>query len=862
MGESHDKLVSMCDPTHLRSLLLLTCLLFPRLLAADDAVSGEKLAYFEKHIRPLLIEHCYSCHSIEADAREGELLLDSRSGWTIGGQSGPAIVPGDAAASLLIRAVRYEDPAIQMPPEAKLDARQIALLERWVQSGAADPRQSVDAHDAARDGMQPKPSDPIAGRDHWTFTPLSRPTPPPVASPRWPRSAIDSFVLAKLEAEGLSPSQDADRRTLIRRLSFLLLGLPPSAEAVEQFERDTSPNAYPRLVDSMLSSPEFGQRWGRHWLDLARYADSNGLDENFLFREAWRYRNWVIDSVNVDIPLDQFVLQQIAGDLMPFESIQQRDRQRIASGFLVIGPKVLLGNDPRQRRMDVADEQLDTIGKTFLGMTLGCARCHDHKFDPVPTSDYYAMAGIMTSTEVLETRYMLGQQRMMEQLIGLGEDGHELDRQYEEYWRRRPKLQERLGRAKEALKHLKKEEDPALAELVEKHPDSLAPETLDEGNEREVRVAAQTRLIERLTGELKPPPIPPRAMVPTDVDSPADEAVRLAGHFDRRGEVVRRGTLRVIDDEPLAIPDGSSGRLELARWLADVDRGAGRVVARVIANRVWYHLMGQGLVRTVDNFGRTGEPPSHPDLLDYLAIELIDADWSIKSLVRKIVTSRSFMISSQHEASSHVIDPENRLLWRANRRRLEPEALRDAMLWAGGQLDLAPMDSTVWYLGDQATAVGANKNRRRTDFPCRSVYLPVIRNDLPELFDSFDFADPHATTGMRPQTMVASQGLFLMNDDSVIAAADAIARRALEEVPSRSPDEIAQVICRRLLSGCGSEVVRGKLVEFVEAWRGESVAAVDDDGDDVREDELDPVLQAWSAACQALLASSRFQILE
>jgi hypothetical protein len=468
------------------------------------------------------------------------------------------------------------------------------------------------------------------------------------------------------------------------------------------------------------------------------------------------------------------------------------------------------------------------------------------------------MAGIMTSTEVLETRYMLGQQRMMEQLIGLGKDGHELDQHYEEYWRRRPELQEQLKRAKDALEHLNKGEDSAFAELAEKHPDSLAEEARDEASDRDVRIAAQSKLVERLTGEMKPPPIPPRAMVPTDVDSPADEAIRLAGHFDRLGEVVPRAALRVINDVPLSIPDGQSGRTELAQWLADVDRGAGRVMARVMANRVWYHLMGRGLVRTVDNFGRTGEPPSHPELLDYLAIELIENDWSIKSLVRKIVTSRSFMMSSWHDASSHTIDPDNRLFWRANRHRLEPEALRDAMLWAGGQLDPAPMDSTVWYLGDQATAVGANKNRRRTDFPCRSVYLPVIRNDLPELFDSFDFADPHATTGMRPRTMVASQGLFLMNDVSVIAAADAIARRALAEVPSDSLDEIAQVICRRVLSGCGSESVREKLVQFVEAWRPEDF----DQADEGRENEPDRQLQAWSAACQALLASSRFQVLE
>ena len=308
---------------------------------------------------------------------------------------------------------------------------------------------AADSDDSATQAVSyDDPSDPIAGRDHWAFRPLLESSPQLGKSTRSTRSVIDSFVLARLEANKLRPVSVANRRVLIRRVYFQLTGLPPTPVQVRSFIEDDRINAFERLVDHLLASPHFGERWGRHWLDLARYADSNGLDENFLFREAWRYRNWVIDAVNSDMPFDRFLLEQIAGDLLPFDSIQQRDRQRIAAGFMVVGPKVLLGNDGKKQRMEVADEQIDTIGRAILGQTLGCARCHDHKFDPIPTADYYAMAGILTSTSVMERRYMLGQQRVMEQLVGLGPDGDALDKAYEKYWRERPQLIARQKRAK------------------------------------------------------------------------------------------------------------------------------------------------------------------------------------------------------------------------------------------------------------------------------------------------------------------------------------------------------------------------------------------------------------------------------
>ncbi|MDG1895137.1 MAG: PSD1 and planctomycete cytochrome C domain-containing protein [Fuerstiella sp.] len=828
----------------------LICLL-TAVFTMDSARSAtaDGVEYFEKHIRPLLAKHCYSCHSSRTGKREGGLVLDTRAGWTVGGDSGPAIMPENVDASLLIQAVRYKDPARQMPPDRALPQKAIALLEHWVQMGAPDPR------DKPMEDITPNtdPSDPIAGREHWAFQLLSQETLPAVKTIDSPKSAIDTFILLQLEKANLQPAADADRRTLVRRAYLQLTGLPPTPQQLTAFLEDDGPDAFEKLVDQLLDSPRFGERWGRHWLDLARYADSNGLDENFLFREAWRYRNWVIDAVNADVPFDRFLLEQIAGDLLPHDSIEQRDRQRIAAGFLVMGPKVLLGNDPKERRMDVADEQLDTIGRAVLGQTLGCARCHNHKFDPVPTADYYALAGIFTSTQVMQRRYMLGQQRGMERLVGLGADGDKSNDAYEKYWRERPKLTEKQKHAKSALELLEKGDTAAFDEFVAKHKDAVAEAAADTKQPTEQRVAAQKTLVAELDAAVaKPPAIPPRAMIPSDEDKPADESIRLAGQFNRLGKQVPRGFLSVVSDAAVEIPEGQSGRLELARWLTDLDTGAGRLTARVLANRVWHHLIGRGIVRTVDNFGRTGEAPSHPELLDHLAAAVIDSGWSMKSLVRKIVLTRTFAMSSLHDEASHAVDPENRLLWRAHRRRLTPEALRDSMLLAAGTLDVTPLDSTVSYLGDQATAVGENKNRRRTDFPCRSVYLPVIRNDLPELFDVFDFADPHAATGMRPQTMVATQGLFMLNDAQVMNAAQATARRVLDNESGVAPTAKIDRLFELVLNEIPTTEERDELLRFISETR----KSLNDD------DNADADTQVWSMVCHALFASSRFQIVE
>ena len=815
--------------------------------AAAEKPEADGIAWFETHIRPLLVQRCYACHSLKAGKQEGGLLLDSPDAWTRGGDRGAAVVAGDPDASLLIRAVHYNDPDLLMPPTERLNDEDIAKFDAWVKMGAPAPA-------TAHANVIENPSDPIAGKRHWAFLPLTRPMVPAVQDQEWARSDIDRIVLAKLEAENLHPVADAAAIELVRRTCFQLVGLPPTETQIQQFGELPIPQAMERLVDELLASPQFGQRWGRHWLDLARYADSNGLDENFLFREAWRYRNWVIDAVNLDMPFDRFLLEQLAGDLLPYETLDQRDRQRIAAGFLVVGPKVLLGVNPDRQRMDVADEQLESIGRAVLAQTVGCARCHDHKFDPIPTADYYAMTGILTSTKVMEQRYMLGEQRVMERLAGLGEQGDQLNTAYETYWRERPGLNARMEKVKAVFEILKQADETAVAAKLASDADGFAEAAKDASQPKDIRLAAQEALLKELQGLLaNPPQIPPRAMMPMDLETPINETIRIAGKFDAPGETTPRGFLQVLCDDAITpLPEKQSGRIEFSQWLTNASRRSGQLTARVQANRIWHHLLGRGLVRTVDNFGRTGETPSHAELLDYLASELIQDGWSFKKLIRKIVLSRTFALSSHYEPANSDKDPENILLWRATRRRLDPESLRDAMLAAAGTLELSPMESTVSYLGDQATAVGSNPVRRKTDYNCRSVYLPVIRNDLPEIFEAFDFTNPHTTTGARPKTTVPIQGLFMLNDAMVMATAEITARRILLETTGQPMEIRIQRMFQLIVSDGANDNEQQALLSYLQQTESRLQAAGD----------AEASLKALAMACHALFASSRFQYVE
>ncbi len=706
---------------------ILLAAVFPALAVGQDA----GITFFETKVRPVLVEHCYSCHSHQAKKHRGGLYLDSKAGLLEGGDSGPAIVPGKAADSLLIKAMRHTAGDVKMPPDRKLSADVIADLEKWIALGAPDPRTGAPGKVVGR-GI-----DIEEGRKFWAFQPPKLPAVPAVSDAAWPEGTIDCFLLAALEAKDVRPVEDADRPTLIRRAYYALTGLPPSPADIDAFVQDDSPDAFARVVDRLLASPHFGERWGRHWLDLARYSESSGGGRSLLFKEAWRYRDYVITSFNLDRPYDRFIVEQIAGDLLPYFTPEQRRDFLVATGFLTLGPTNYERQDKPTLEMDVIDEQIDAIGKSMLGMTVGCARCHDHKFDPIPTRDYYALAGIFKSTRTL--------------------------------------IHDNVSRWVETPLPAA----PAVERQVKQHAaavDGLAKRVI-EARKAKPGSAELKRLEDELKRLRAAAPYRPMAMSVQDAEKVGDFYVCVRGVVSNRGEKVRRGFLQVATiGTPPAISEGESGRRQLAEWIASP---ANPLTARVMANRVWHHLFGAGLVRTVDNFGATGDRPSHPELLDYLAVRFVQQGWSVKKLIREIMLSHAYRLaagSADAAVAKHnaAIDPENRLVWRMNRRRLEAETIRDTMLLVAGKLDRAA--------GGPAVRKGTTAERDYVfDDVRRSVYTPVFRNRLMELFEVFDFADPNLVTGKRNVSTVSTQALFLLNSPWVMEQARAAARRTLAE---------------------------------------------------------------------------------
>jgi hypothetical protein len=780
----------------------------------SKALNPGGVRFFEQKIRPVLVEHCYSCHSASAKKPRGQLLLDTRAGLLKGGASGPAIVPGKPKDSLLIQALRHED--LAMPPKGKLPPAVIADFERWVALGAPDPRDGSST-------WTTKGIDLEAGRKFWAFQLPKHSPAPKVKDVNWCRGEVDRFVLAKLEAAGIKPVVDADRVTLLRRVTIDLTGLPPTPAEIDAFVADKSPDAFARVVERLLASPHFGERWARHWLDVVRYADSNGKDENLTFHDAWRYRDYVIRSFNNDKPLDCFLREQLAGDLLPAACQTQRDEQLIASGFLVLGPKMLFDRDPLKRRMDVVDEQIDTLGRALLGLSVACARCHDHKFDPIPNADYYALAGVLASTRTLDGIKENNPLVSGWMVRPLGADGEKLHVVHVAHQHKREALGEAVRKARAEL--LRWEGRPEAPEATQQ----IAParKRLDD------LIAEEHRL------EATAPPSPALAMAVRDEDRPADVPINIRGNPHAPGPLVSRGFLRVVSISPSPIAANGSGRLELAQWITARDHP---LTARVFVNRVWLHLFGEGLVRTVDDFGAQGERPTHPELLDELAARFVDEGWSLKKLVRTLVLSHTYQLAFREEAAAQRVDPENRLLWRANRRRLEAEVIRDTMLCVSGRLDRVMTGSAVSTLGEFAANNGGQGGISTDQNVRRSIYLPVIRNDLPPLFEVFDFADPDVCTGKRNATIVPTQALYLMNSTFVQDQARHAAARLLREADS-DKDRVRMVFCLAL----------GRSPAPAEY---EAVLAF------LRQNAERDELATWASVCQAIYGCADFRYME
>lgn len=740
------------------------------------------LAYFEKRIRPLLVEHCVECHGVAR--QRGGLRLDTREEWQRGGDSGGAVVAGDPQASLLIRAVQWDDPHLQMPPKAALPATDIEALETWVRMGAPAPRE-VDEES----GTSGPPGREEVWRDHWAYRPMVLVTPPEVRRGDWPAGVMDRFVLARLEAQGLEPAAPANAEVLVRRVHFDLTGLPPSPETVETYRNaaaEDEDSAWRALVDGLLGSRAHGERWARHWFDVVRFAESVTL-RGFIFKEAWRYRDYVIEAFASDRRYDAFVREQLAGDLLEGGTVEERQRRQVATTFLALGNTNLEEQDKRQLDMDVVDEQLDTVGKALLGQTIGCARCHDHLFDPIPTRDYYAMAGIFASTRLLRHANVSA---WIESPLPL-EPGEEAA--HAAYAAARSERERRIGEIREALAALAGgREDPSgervavaglrgdrLAAGAEEAPDGGEGEGVAEARallEEEWRAAEAE--VKRLAGLEAGRP---RSMGPQEAE-PVNLAVHRRGSVHSLGETVPRGVLTGIGAGAAPpIPEDQSGRRELAEWLLDPEHP---LTARVWVNRVWHWLFGAGLVRTVDNFGTTGEAPSHPELLDHLAWRFRREGgdgfgWSTRALIREIVLSRTYRqggeVSEETRARRAAVDPENRLLAGRGPRALDAESLRDALLVVGGSLDPDPPEGPLYPRGLSADYGFRGEGTKR------SVYGPVFRNAPDDFLAAFDRADPSMVVGARSRSVVAPQSLVWMNHPLVRRQAERAAARWMGE---------------------------------------------------------------------------------
>ncbi|REJ69825.1 MAG: DUF1553 domain-containing protein [Planctomycetota bacterium] len=735
--------------------------------ASDDGtLSADKIHFFESEVRPLLVNRCSECHGEEL--QENGLRLDSRAALLKGGARGPAIVPGDATESLLMQAVRHVDEALSMPPEDDpvSEEAQIALA-RWINDGAVWPD----------DATSEVPSTPLERideirREHWAFRPIDKPQPPTGDSGGWARNDVDRFIHARLEAAGFAPSPRAEPRTLVRRLYFDLLGIPPTYAEIEAFAVDPSQDAYAKLVDRLLARPEYGQRWGRHWLDVARYSDTKGYvemnnyDPRYPF--AWTYRDYVIRALNEDVPFDEFLLHQLAADQL---ELSDDEKWKLAGmGFLTVGRRFF------NRKHRINSERIDLISRGLLGLSMKCAQCHDHKFDPVSMRDYYALYGVMDSS--LEP----GLPELP--IVGSAPVANlERRKQYEAEMQKHE-----AARAKKLteLREKRAASEPATGEPATGEPATATAETPSPAQEDADAASRLTdddyRSLAELHEEMERTALryldvaPPRAMTLLESHQPHDAAIHVRGDHRRPGKVAPRRFLEVLEHALGSRPlDRGSGRLQLARAIVDP---ANPLTARVMVNRVWGWHFGRGLVSTPSDFGLRGSPPSHPELLDYLARQFVDEGWSLKKLHRHIVTSATYQQSSAHRASCFEVDPLNTRLWRMNRRRLEFEPMRDAMLAAAGQLD---------------TRLGGLPFLDIND-PRRSVYYYINRRRIDETLPTFDATMAESTLAQRDRTTAPQQALYLMNSGFAMRRARAlIARLDRADIAADTPTRVAQL---------------------------------------------------------------------
>lgn len=1065
----------MTHPAKLLTLIL--ALPAAHALAADavkDTVTPEQATFFEAKVRPVLVDQCSKCHGEKKQA--GGLRVDSLAALLKGGDFGPSIIPGNPDKSTLIDAIHYKNQELQMPPAGKMKQTDIDALTEWVRMGAPWPnaggKAAAEAPQAAAKAWEITKEQ----RAFWSLQQVKKAAPSKVKDKTWAKSPIDGFILARLEAAGLKPSPPADRRTLIRRAYFDLIGLAPKPEEVDAFLADKSPNAYEKVVDRLLASPQYGERWGRHWLDVARYADSNGLDENTAFGNAWRYRDYVIAAFNKDKPYNEFIKEQIAGDLMPTDDPMVRNDRLTATAFMSLGPKVLAEPDKPKLAMDIVDEQIDTTTKSVLGLTMACARCHDHKFDPISTKDYYAIAGIFKSTRTMVNlntvakvyqrplaspeveaeikvkqedvkktqaevkrvtdaanqdlrsalkrdvgKYILAGWELAKQggLFTIGdtapkpgeperiiieaekytrgnflknfdsygkdigvihtgggstfaewditvptEGAYQLELRYAAQDSRpiRLKLNDqtiaenaatgmtgswnpdgqkweaqgifKFVAGKNVLRLESKGDIPHFDKLLvveSKAPEgqSTPPRTVQQiaGQRKLIQgvVVAWSKTLRPLQGkpefadidgwatlpeagfntaaqqltdkvngtegvELEPirtaikaakgplavpdkaeelypketkdklakaneelkkaqdaVPQAPMTIAVEDAAKVENVKVHLRGSTLNLGdEVPRRFPTVIAGDNQTPLPDNTSGRLQFAEWMVKADNP---LTPRVMANRVWLGHFGEGIVRSPDNFGLRGDLPTHPELLDYLAATFMENGWSVKKLHREIMLSNTYQMSSKTNAKGELADPDNKLLWRMNRRRLEAEPLRDALLQVAGQLDLTPGGSLLTTKDSDYVTNDQSRNGAQYDKPRRSIYLPVIRNAVYDFFQAFDFGDPSSVNGKRASTTIAPQALYMMNSPFLMEQSRHFAESLLSQ-KDKSDADLLKDAYLRAYSRAPEATDITRATSFLTRYDAKLQAG--------EPDAAKRRLKVWTGLCQVLLAANEF----
>ncbi|MCX6856894.1 MAG: PSD1 and planctomycete cytochrome C domain-containing protein [Verrucomicrobia bacterium] len=733
--------------------------------AVGADMTPDQRVFFESKIRPVLVKQCYECHSQGAKKVGGKLLLDAPSEMIVGGESGPALIAGRPEESLIVQAVRYD--GLEMPPKKRLPEQVVNDFVEWVKMGAPDPRTEP-----------PKIAKKAPQAPLWSLKPISDPKPPKVQNTAWPRQSLDAFILDKIEQNGLAPASDTERSTLRRRLSFDLIGLPPQTHEMSDLESE---------IERLLASPHFGEKWGRHWLDVARYAESNGndgLSRNPSFPHAWRYRDYVIHALNEDLPYDRFITEQIAGDLLPADSPAQRDRQLIATGLLALGAKPAKAmNDNFD--MDVVADQINVIGSGILGLSIGCARCHDHKTGPIPSRDYYALAGIFRSSETM--------------------------------W----------GAAA--------------------HQGLTAPQTRLHELQAASRVVARAELdpIIKANPPHRPPAKPsfkyaadaPLAMGVRDGKKIEDCKLNIDGESKKLGAAIPRGFLTACGGGILTDVK-QSGRLELSQWLVSPQNP---LTARVIVNRVWLQLFGKGLVPTPDDYGLSGERPTHPELLDHLATRFMHEGWSIKKLIRSIVLSRTYQLATQ--------SGEAPLFSHHLRRRLDAEVIRDAMLSATGDLDPQPSSGSLIQHRDVLINELPPLHQPSKQ---RSIYLLMLRNSMPPELTPFNLPDATTITGQRDSSTLATQSLYLLNNAFIVEQSRHFAR-LLQKSHADDAGRIRMAYQRVF----GRGVSDAELQRALDFLREADSMLVSTQTDHPRRE-----LDTWAAFCQALLASNELRYVD